>query len=116
VQPAGAALQQVTTPHGRLDVVGGVNANPDELPWRVMTSHPVAVDASTGMANGGSVKATKYRTCGHRHGYVRRESALNGTRLNAHAPVCCDRALPDSGKRWPASARANTFRDGRKMA
>lgn len=34
-------------PDGRLDVAGGAGAHPDELPRRVMTTHPAEVDAGT---------------------------------------------------------------------
>ena len=71
------------SPYGQLDVVGGAGAHPDELPRRVMTTHPEAVDAGTRMASGGSVEARKYRTCGH--GSVKRGSALEGTCLDAGA-------------------------------
>src|ERR1700757_382367 len=44
---ASAPLQQAATAlAGQLDVVGGACAHPDELPRRVMTTHPAAVDAS----------------------------------------------------------------------
>jgi hypothetical protein len=58
------------SPDGQLDVVGGAGAHPDELPRRVMTTHPAAVDAGPRTASGGSVEARKYRTCGG--GCVRR--------------------------------------------
>jgi len=44
-------------PDGQLDVVGGAGADPGELPRRVMTTHPAAVDAGTRMASGGSVES-----------------------------------------------------------
>jgi hypothetical protein len=72
------------SPADRLDVVGGAAAHPDELPRRVMTTHPAAVDAGSTTASGGSVEARKYRTCGH--GCVRRGAALKGTRPDGAAP------------------------------
>jgi hypothetical protein len=81
-----AQRQRTTTPispstDGELDVVGGAGTHPDELPRRVMTTHPAAVDAGTRLASGGAVEAKKYRTCGN--DCIRPGSALEGTRLNA---------------------------------
>jgi hypothetical protein len=72
-------------PGGQLGVLGGASAHPDELPRRVMTTHPTAVDAGTRVGREGPVEARKYRTCGHR--CVRRGSALEGTRPNAGPTV-----------------------------
>jgi hypothetical protein len=48
------AQVSIHSPDGQLDVVGGGGAHPGELPRRVMTTHPAAVDAGTRMASGGS--------------------------------------------------------------
>lgn len=50
---ASPPLRSSHSPDGQLDVVGGACAHPDELPRRVMTTHPAAIDAGTGMASGG---------------------------------------------------------------
>ena len=42
-----------------------LRAHPADLPRRVMTTHPAAVDAGLTTANGGSVESRKYRICGH---------------------------------------------------
>jgi hypothetical protein len=50
----GDNAQAATALTGQLDAVGGAGAHPDELPRRVMTTHPAAVDAGTRMASGDS--------------------------------------------------------------
>jgi hypothetical protein len=62
------------SPRGQLEAVGGAGAHPDELPRRVMTTHPEAVHAGPMMASGGSVEAKKYLAFGH--GGARRGSTL----------------------------------------
>lgn len=58
--------------------VGGAGAHPDELPLRVMTTHPAVVNAGTRSASGGAVEARKDRTDGQ--GCARPGSVRQGTR------------------------------------
>jgi len=56
--------------------IGRQGIHPDELPRRVMITHPAAVDAGPRTARGGSVKAMKYRTCDH--GFIRGRELRSG--------------------------------------
>ena len=94
--PARTTPASSHSPGGQLDVVGGACAHPDELPRRVMTTHPAAVDAGPRTASGGSVESRKYRTCGHgcvRPGFVRVQLATRVLRHKAWTMRCTGRLL-----------------------